>query len=530
MKKQPQVPRHRPGLKKRRTAKRVAPDELQPERAMTILDGLQQNAGNRAVQRLLESQKELNPTEREPGPGGPQPNGRRETRPGNAAIAPPLARQDADRLATPVNSIHLAPLTFTNASGIHVLRQGLLNAAQVTSAINFTNRRYDSRSVRIIQDITGTDVDGDFGANSAQAVADFQDTNPPLEVDGKVGENTLNVMVPERVGQGLQEHAIQLVADFYDLNVTRDTLTVHFDPALAAAFDTAFESGNLRVIRVGPGAFGSATDLRDAIRAGLAVAAPPAAVVGPRPTHLSTAEEQAASNFNRTRYTDRRSILAIQGLVGTNPDAQFGPDTAERIAEYQSTNGLEVDGKVGEETLRVMVADLDGRGEQNAAIRLIIDFFNLSEQGALLDIAFDSTVAANATTSGVIPGPSIVRIGPAAFAQGFAGLVHTIAHELEHVRQRRVGILSQPVREFLGESVEILSVGMPEEDDAGFFDDAGRALSFWNLMTPDEQSENFETFEAVRERVRARFNSLPPADQATHQATMDGYEAVVAPP
>jgi peptidoglycan hydrolase-like protein with peptidoglycan-binding domain len=405
-----------------------------------------------------------------------------------------------------------------------------LNAGEEASAINFTNLHYDSRSVRIIQIITGANVDGSFGGATAETVAGFQDANPPLAVDGKVGENTLNVMVPNRVAAGSQEHAIQIVADFYNLDTTRDTLTVHFDPGLAGLFNTTFQSGNLRVIQIGASAFTSATDLRDAIRGALSVAAPAGPAPGARPTHLTPAQEQQAAAFNRARYTDRRSVLGIQGLVGTGFDALFGPDTAERIAEFQDSHGLAlVDGKVGEQTLRLMVAELDRTGQQDAAIRMIIDFFNLSEHGALLDIAFDPAETDNASTSGDIPGPSIVRVGPPAFAQGFEGLVHTIAHELEHVRQRREGIPSQAVREFLGEAIEIMSAGMPEEGAAGFMDDARRALRFWNRIDPADQITNAARFEEVRDQVNARFNNFTPAEQAAHQATVDAYNAVVVP-
>jgi murein L,D-transpeptidase YcbB/YkuD len=116
------------------------------------------------------------------------------------------------------------------------------------------------------------DVDA-FGRLTAEAVAAFQNANG-LVVDGKVGENTLNVMVPNRVAAGRHEHAIQLVVDFHNLDVTSGTLTVHFDPALAAAGATNFESGNLRVIRVGPPAFASNATLQAAIQARLAVPAP----------------------------------------------------------------------------------------------------------------------------------------------------------------------------------------------------------------------------------------------------------------
>lgn len=145
-------------------------------------------------------------------------------------------------------------------------------------------------------------------------------------------------------------------------------------------------------------------------------------------------------------------------------------------------------------------------------------------------IQFDASLAGvNASTAGPIPGNSTVRIGPAAFAQGYAGLVHTIAHELEHVRQRRAGIANQNLREFLAEAIEIMSVGMFRESLAGFMDDAGRALFHWNSLPVAEQRANRDRFIQVRDRVRERFNAASAADRATHQATMNGYNAVVVP-
>src|SRR5690606_16262697 len=106
-------------------------------------------------------------------------------------------------------------------------------------------------------------------------------------------------------------------------------------------------------------------------------------------------------------------------------------------------------------------------GQRNTAIWLIIDGHNLPTRG-LTSIRYDPTLNdSNAETAGPIPGNSTVRIGPPGFAQGYAGLVHTIAHELEHVRQRREGIANQNLREFLAEAIEIMSVGMLQESLAG---------------------------------------------------------------
>src|SRR5688572_9126548 len=78
---------------------------------------------------------------------------------------------------------------------------GPLTAAEEASARQFTANHYDERSIRIIQIITGTTVDGIFGNISAQAVATWQGPRG-LAVDGKVGINTLNQMVADRVAAG----------------------------------------------------------------------------------------------------------------------------------------------------------------------------------------------------------------------------------------------------------------------------------------------------------------------------------------
>jgi len=424
----------------------------------------------------------------------------------------------------------LAHVVQQKGAGERVSKQGLLTPVQEQSAIHYNNRRYDLRSRMIIQNVAGSAQDGIIGPLTVEAIATFQSTNG-LAVDGKVGPQTLDAMVRERVGAALQEHAIQLVVDFHNLDLS-DTLTITHDPSLILTLaHTTFEPGGQRVIRLGRISFLTAGVLKAVIERELAIPAPAAVPAGPRPSHLNAAEERAAIRFNRIRYTTEKAIKGMQGLVGSVPaDGIIGPDTVQRIAAYQNTHGLTVDGKAGENTLRQMVADLDGRMQQNTAIHMIMDFYNMRTFGALLDISYDhSLTTSNASTGGIIPGPSIVKIGRPGFSQGFEGLVHTIAHELEHVRQRRDGILNRDVREFLGEAVEIVSANMPEEDVAGFFNDARRALRHWNRIPAAEQRTNWARFTQVRNQVRRRHGLATPAEQVTHQPTLDGYNAVARP-
>lgn len=245
-------------------------------------------------------------------------------------------------------------------------------------------------------------------------------------------------------------------------------------------------------------------------------------------TPLTAVEVQEAIAYNTRRFRTN-SIRRIQDIVGAPVTGTMDADTIHMICEWQADFRLQVDGKIGRYTLKPIVQEVIAEGQRNAAIWLIIDGHNMSTRG-LTSIRYDSTVASNASTSGPIPGNSTVRIGPRGFSQGYAGLVHTIAHELEHVRQRRVGILNQNIREFLAEAVEITSRGMILESIGGMMDDARRALHHWNLIPAVDQATHWARFGQVRNEVRRRFNAASAATQATHQTTMDAYNAVAAPP
>ena len=435
---------------------------------------------------------------------------------------------------------HVAQQDRANGSEKRVMRApGPLTPAQEQTAVRFTRSTYDERSIRIIQVITGTGVDGRFGDISAQAVAVWQGARG-LGVDGMVGANTLNQMVIDRATAGFPEHAIQLCIDFHNLNTRSDTLSVQFAPEdpldflknlLSGAPSAAvtFGPGNLRVIRVGPRAFFSEPTLFAAINAQLTAPAPAVPPAGPRPALLTPAQERSAINFNRAQFTDRRSVRAIQGHVAANPDGVFGPDTVQRIADAQRISGLAVDGKVGRDTLEIFVTELIGLDFPDAAIRLIVDFYNFDEAN-LLDIQFDPTEVDNAATDARPNQPVRIFVGPAGLAQPFAGLVHTIAHEYEHVRQHRVGVADADTRGFLAEAIEILSVGMDEEDLDGFVDDADLALDQWNAMPPGDQHTHRLRFIAVRDKVRARIAAATLIEQILHAPLLIRYNTTVVPP
>jgi len=451
---------------------------------------------------------------------------------GNHAVSGLVSTGSAARLLTvPVAATAGDLSTVSRALDSTVVVQrapGPLTPAQERAAITFNRAQYDVNSVRVIQVVVATTVDGNFGPISAQAVATFQQAQG-ITASGQVDQPTLDAVIARCVTTGNQDYGIYAAADFFAIPAKTNALTVSFKSAQATAGANSFEAGGLRVITLGPTAMTSSATIRNTINAQLAVPAPAAAAPGPTPTLLKPKQEKSAIAANRAKWHDPRSIRAIQAFIGATPDGVFSADTVQRIANFQNGAGLKEDGVIGRITINPIVMGMAGAGSQNSAIRAVIDFYRLDQNG-LVDIHFDTADPNNATTTDqAIPGNSAITISPNAFTQGFAGLVHTIAHEFEHVRQNRVGIADLPISEFLGERIEILSKGMDEEDLAGFVNDAGRALAQWNLMPADQRRANFAKFVEVRNKVRARLAKAPHPPSAANQTLLTGFNAVVKP-
>jgi peptidoglycan hydrolase-like protein with peptidoglycan-binding domain len=464
----------------------------------TVAYSLQRAAGNSAVRSLVE-----------------------ERTAAGLSLAP--LRAAANSAATQALLVARAP-----AGPLVVQRApGPLTPAQQTAAVAFNRSHYDVNSVRVIQVVVATTVDGKFGPISAQAVATFQ-TAQGIPATGEVDQRTLDAVVARCVATGKHDFGIYAVANFFAIPQL-DTLSIRFLSTLATASASTIEPGRLRVVQLGPTAMAGSVKIRDSINVELAKPNPAVVPAALATDLLKPAQEKAAIAFNRQKFRDSRSIQAIQGAVGGSPDGLLTGDTVERIAAFQQSKGLTADGKVGRLTHAQLVTEMNTKGAQNGAIRTILDFYRLDQNGLVM-IAFDTTDPNNATTTDhAIPGNSIITISPNAFAQGYAGLVHTVAHEMEHVRQNRVGIADIPISEFLGERVEILSRGMDQEDVAGFMNDADRALVNWNLMPAAQRRANFAKFVEVRNKVRARLAKATPAEKATHAATLASYNAVTKP-
>ena len=180
--------------------------------------------------------------------------------------------------------------------------------------------------------------------------------------------------------------------------------------------------------------------IRDTINAQLALPAPAAAALGPTPTLLKPKQEKAAIAFNRSKLRDPRSIRAIQAFIGATPDGVFNADTVQRVANFQNGAGLKEDGQIGRITINPLVMGWPAPAVRTAPSGPSSTSTGWTRTAWWTSISTPLTPTMRRRTDQAIPGNSRITVSPNAFTQGFAGLVHTVAHEFEHVRQNRAGI------------------------------------------------------------------------------------------
>ncbi|MFC4635120.1 DUF4157 domain-containing protein [Dokdonia ponticola] len=425
---------------------------------------------------------------------------------------------------TPTKAQNQAP-SVSSQSAKNVQRRAL-TPDEERAAITNGRATFDERSIRIIQSITGTGVDGALGPLTVAAISNWQ-TAQGVADNGIVNVATLDSFVAARNNNQTRRHeAIRLVADFHNIDLTANTLTVY--ASRNAVSNTRFETG-LRVIEIGTNFFGSSTILRNEMNTQLAVA-DPNPIMGPiplAPAVLTPVQIRSAIAYNNRKFSDSRSISSFQHHLGMIPTGVVDADFVQRVAGLQNTTAslADVDGKIGPLTLRHLFVVLRNAGNHNAVINMLVDFYNMPHTDMVTALYFEdsATFTSNASTSRNPNGPTRVRVRKGLY-QSFEGAVHTIRHELEHVRQNEAGIaaLNSNLKEFLGEATEIMSVGMPHErlfnqthnitnnagtnfrTTDGMQNDARRLLVNWTGMTVVERRTNWARFVQVRNRIRQR--------------------------
>jgi hypothetical protein len=418
-----------------------------------------------------------------------------------------------------------------------------LGAKAIAAAVTDVSKRYDADSIRLIQNIATQPTTGAFTAADATALATFQTAQGVVPVTGNADEAFVDFLLGKLGAANFAAHdaLIHLVADRADLDVS-GVLNVRWDPAAvpppqASLFDAAAGGGE---IFVGNEAFKSSKALVKAIKTQIAAAkkAPTAKATAVGAAVLKDVKDQAAAvAFNQTKLSDPRSIRIMQRAIGAKRTGAWDAGTVRHLAQKQQSLGGTGDGKVNLATMAEVTMELISQLEQDAVLQLIIDFFDLDRAHAFT-VYFEpnppATVPATANAESLAVGLGVggsTRFFPNAFAQPFAGLVHTVAHELGHIDQVVQGIANLQVREFLSYGIAIESRGMPEEaiepvadltammsgqQPAGtpaFTADAVRFLIHWTRLSAAEKATNHARFIQIRQIVVDRIHRAPQPQQ-----------------
>lgn len=401
----------------------------------------------------------------------------------------------------------------------------LLTAAAAAAAVADVTTRCDQDSIRALEHYSGRTADGVFDAADAEALAKLQQglgVTPNGKADRPLLDAMLAIVGPTAAARSAMIH---LVVDHANLDVS-GALAVVYDPSLTTASDLDTFPGGVSTIQIGNAGFASYRVMVAEIKKQLA-AKPAASPVTPvSATVLADAtKQQRAITLNKLLVTDQRSIKLLQGALGSKVTGQWDVDLVRHIAAKQQAAGRVPTGMLGETTLEAIGIDMIANGAQDAVLQIIVDYYRLDRSHAF-NIVFDpnpphATAEAQTLNLGGTGTPGVVHVYPRGFAQSWAGLVHTIAHELGHIQQVIQGIASDDVREFLSEGIEIESKGMPAESiesDAdidlmiqgklpvhtGLIQDAQAMLHRWSRMTPAEKRTHHQRYKDLRSIIVTR--------------------------
>ena len=354
--------------------------------------------------------------------------------------APPVPRAVARILALQATAGNQACARVLAREPIsnHVDRHpapGPLDLEQEDIAVESGNRRLDALSIRAVQAILARPATGTIVPEDVQALAKLA----PSQHSGVLKGPVLDALVRQAAQIGMHDEAIHVVARLFKLDIAA-ALSVRFDPNMTINANVGFE-GPLQFITIGPHAFESAKQLHDLLVMQLDTANPLAPAQPPlflrNVPRLLTGDQAAdAVAFNRRKQRDRRAIQAVQMDVGAVISAAHDQQTAQFIAQAQNGMRMVPTGKLDRATFDAIFTNRSTAGDNNAAIRLAVDYFGL-DNDAVLDVAFDASVGEVCQSRSAGTGtPVTLTFGPPLFASGVDFAVSKIADFYEQARAK----------------------------------------------------------------------------------------------
>jgi peptidoglycan hydrolase-like protein with peptidoglycan-binding domain len=435
-----------------------------------------------------------------------------------------------------------AVLDLVRASALQRQSQtsgGLLTPAAAAAAVREVTQRFDEDSIRTLELVSSQPLDGVFDAADAEAIARLQQ-RATLTPTGTVTMPLLDAMLKAAGPVSTVRSAlIHLIVDHANLD-TSGVLAVVFDPSLSTASARDTLPGGVGTIQIGNAGFQSYRVMVAEIRKQLAVR-PPASSVSAMPAVLTNPSlQKLAIALNKNMLRDPRSIKLLQGALKSKPTGKWDVGLVRRIAAKQQALGLSLSGGIlFDSTLAAIATEMIANGSEDGVLRLIVDYYNLDTSHAF-NVVFDPSPTnadseAETFNLGGVGTPGAVHVFPKGFQQPFPGLVHTVAHELGHIKQIVGGVGSPNLREFLSEGIEIESNGMPAEPiesdtdidlliqgtspvHPALIQDAQRMLHFWDVMTAAEKQANHQRYISLRTIIVTRIGTDGSPTQKTKLA------------
>jgi hypothetical protein len=396
-------------------------------------------------------------------------------------------------------------------------------------------KQLDDAAIRTVQMLLDLPPTGAFDGATAQALAKLR-LAQHLTKYGGLSPRIIDLLVQIAVKtRGMEDEAIYLVLDLYSMHARSDVLSVHFDPTLMVDAATSFDASGLRMISVGKTALDSARSIAKAVHAELArpvpdaLASPPP---GPVPTLLAADAARDADDVNRYRIGDPRAVITVQRMIGAPMTGTVDPATSQFIAEHQRAKGLSpVDGILNEATFEDLVFTLVNRGSEDTAIRLIVAYRQLPEDG-VIDVAFDPALQGrefHIRSEG--PGaPMTIEFSPLAVHQSADAIVDAVEHAYAEAQLNRAGT-GAALRPFLAEQQLLVDPDHAPADFTLYMSDVVQAIGKFNRLAPDQQTTvGIAKLTAFKYAMLDRWDAGTPQERAAFPGLDDDVRALQIPP
>jgi hypothetical protein len=322
--------------------------------------------------------------------------------------------------------------------------------------------------------------------------------------DGELDTSTFRTIFNQMVADKIYNQILQLSIEYDGFDTDKNTLSVNYDSETAFSYRVQIPFSQLEVnpesdmqtitnapnvfkkILIGESAFVSYNTLLNSLSSANMVSVEQGALAeSTTETENELTKEQidkAISN-NGFLFSEEKSILLIQAIIGTTCSGVFDENTIRSISSYQIVNNISrTDGNLNKDTLNQLLIYANNNNEQNAVLSIMKDYYSLnlnSDKEISLKYSADQTEVSQKDNS--LPDIEQISFGDSAFTNGLTGLhtafkdvfgyEKTIEHEMmetlfsDSKSERETAVWSNPNTNNQGGLVASIRENFPNEQD-----------------------------------------------------------------